>query len=128
MGNRELRALIAVVSASALCWGVAGAVHLGFVHHRGSGRTGSWSLPAGGGWYEFAVVVGFIVTVYSVPGLLRRGEWWPALSLSLGAAVGAVSVLALGQGPRYWVAALLMTLVGAAAPLVNRLWGRHHPM
>lgn len=42
--------------------------------------------------------------------------------------MGTVSVLTLGQGQRYWVAALVMTLVGAAAPVVNRLWGRHHPM
>ncbi|MFJ2224588.1 hypothetical protein ACIOFY_31675 [Streptomyces anulatus] len=66
--------------------------------------------------------------LYSAPGLLRRSEWWPALSLSAGAVVGVVSVLALGQGRRYWVAASVMALVGAAAPLANRLWGRHHPI
>ncbi|MGW1817192.1 hypothetical protein ACWCQM_26920 [Streptomyces sp. NPDC002125] len=74
------------------------------------------------------MTAGFIVTMYSVPGLLRRIEWWPAMSLSVGAAVGVVSVLALGQGRRYWVAASVMTLIGVAAPLVNRLWGRHHPL
>lgn len=51
-----------------------------------------------------------------------------ALSLSAGAVVGVVSVLALGQGRRYWVAASALALVGAAAPLANRLWGRHHPI
>ncbi|MGC5365315.1 hypothetical protein ACPXCE_27190 [Streptomyces sp. DT24] len=50
------------------------------------------------------------------------------MSLSLGAVVGAVSVLTLGQGQRYWLAALVMTLMGIAAPLVNRLWGCHHPI
>ncbi|WP_405666648.1 hypothetical protein OG379_32420 [Streptomyces sp. NBC_01166] len=128
MGNREWRALIGTVSAGALCWGVAGAVHMRFFYHSNGGRAGGWNLPEGGGWYEFAMTAGFIVTMYSVPGLLRRSEWWPALSLSIGAAVGAVSVLTLGQGRRYWVAASVMTLMGAAAPLVNRLWGRHHPI
>ncbi|MGW6286507.1 hypothetical protein [Streptomyces sp. NPDC055107] len=127
MGNRELRASIGVVGAGGLFWGVAGTVHLGFVQTNGGRRSG-WSLPDGGGWYEFAFVVGALLTLYSVPGLLRRSEWWPALSLSAGAVVGVVSVLALGQGPRYWVAASAMALVGAAAPLANRLWGRHHPI
>ncbi|MEU8668824.1 hypothetical protein OG333_14255 [Streptomyces anulatus] len=68
------------------------------------------------------------MTLYSAPGLLRRSEWWPALSLSAGAVVGVVPVLALGQGRRYWVAAPVMALVGAAAPLANRLWGRRHPI
>lgn len=73
------------VGASALCWGAAGAVHMRFVHHSNGGRRGGWNLPDGGGWYEFAMAGGFIVTMYSVTGLLRRREWWPALSLSLGA-------------------------------------------
>ncbi|MEU9058774.1 hypothetical protein AB0D13_07750 [Streptomyces sp. NPDC048430] len=68
------------------------------------------------------------MTMYSVPGLLRRSEWWPAMSLSVGAAVGAVAVLTSGQGRRYRVAASVMTLMGVAAPLVNRLRGRHHPI
>lgn len=127
MGNRELRASIGAVGAGGLCWGVAGAVHLGFVQ-TGVGRGSGWGLADGGGWYEFAVIVGALVTLYSAPGLLRRSDWWPALSLSAGAVVGVVSVLALGQGRRYWVAALVMALVGAAAPLANRLWGRHHPI
>lgn len=74
------------------------------------------------------MTAGFIVTMYSVPGLLRRREWWPAMSLCVGTAVGAVSVLTWGQGRRYWVAASVMMLMGVAAPLVNRLWGRHHPI
>ncbi|MFH8692338.1 hypothetical protein ACH4EC_36435 [Streptomyces anulatus] len=68
------------------------------------------------------------MTLYSTPGLLRRSEWWPALSLTAGAVVGVVSVLALGQGRRYWAAASALALVGAAAPLANRLWGRRHPI
>ncbi|MEU9593819.1 hypothetical protein AB0D84_29470 [Streptomyces sp. NPDC048193] len=84
--------------------------------------------PEGGGWYEFAMFSGCLVTMYSIPGLLRRTEWWPALSLTLGAVVGMISVLTLGQGQRYWVAAGVMTVVGVAAPLVNRLWGRNHPV
>lgn len=116
---------MAAAGASLLCWGAAGAVHLGFEHH-GSGRQGGWSLPEGGGWYEFALVAGVLVTLYSVPGLLRRAAWWPSLALSLGSAVGVVSVLALGQGTRHWVAASAMIAVGLAAPVVNRVWGRHH--
>ncbi|MEU6576605.1 hypothetical protein [Streptomyces sp. NPDC046805] len=121
------RALIGAAAASALCWGVAGAVHLGFVYH-GHGRHGGWTLPEGGGLYEAAMWVGAIVTLYSVPGLIRRKEWWVALSLSLGTALGAVSVLLLGQGPRYWVTAAAMVVVGIAAPVVSLAWGRHHPI
>jgi hypothetical protein len=103
-------------------------VHLRFVRHNNGRRADGWSLPEGGGWYELAFWVGGIVTMYSVPGLLRRTEWWPVLGLSLGTAVGVVSVLALGQGQRYWVAAVVMALVGIAWPVMNRLWGRHHPV
>jgi hypothetical protein len=107
-----------------LCWGVAGTVHLGLVHHSNGRRRDGWSLPEGGGLYEFAFMAGAIVTLYSVPGLLRRKEWWLALSLSLGTVVGAVSVLVLGQEPRYWVTAAVMVALGVAAPLVSLWWGR----
>ncbi|MCC8477155.1 hypothetical protein ACWDBC_00555 [Streptomyces parvus] len=127
MGNSVWRASLGVVGAGALCWGVAGAVHLGFVQTNGPRRSG-WGLADGGGWYEVALVVGALVTLYCTPGLLRRVEWWPALGLSAGAVAGVVSVLALGQGRRYWVAASVMTLVGVAVPLSNRFWGRHHPI
>ncbi|RSS51488.1 hypothetical protein [Streptomyces sp. WAC01280] len=128
MISQGWRAAIAAVGAVAFCWGVAGAVHLGFDCH-GNGRGATYcSLPEGGGPYELAMLVGFIVSVYSVPGILRRTAWWPSLSLSLGAGAGAVAVLALGQETRYWIAAALMGAVGSAAPLVNRLWGRHHPV
>ncbi|MEV0170346.1 hypothetical protein AB0I00_04330 [Streptomyces sp. NPDC050803] len=128
MISQGWRAAIGAAGAVALCWGVAGAVHLGF-ERRGNGRRAdSWSLPEGGGWYEFAVVAGAVVTLYSVPGLLRRKAWWPSLSLSLGAGVGVVSVLALGQGTRYWVAAAVMMAAGTAAPLANLRWGRRNPL
>ncbi|MFD3664191.1 hypothetical protein ACFWVF_26985 [Streptomyces sp. NPDC058659] len=48
------------------------------------------------------------------------------MSLSLGAGVGVVGVLTLGQEPRHWVAAAIMWAVGIAAPLVHHFWGRHH--
>ncbi|WP_217228674.1 hypothetical protein [Streptomyces anulatus] len=41
---------------------------------------------------------------------------------------GGLCWLALGHGRRYWVAASVMALVAAAAPLANRLWGRRHPI
>lgn len=101
-------------------------MHLGLVHHgNGRRRQGSWSLPEGGGFYEFAFTAGAVVTLYSVPGLLRHKEWWPTLSLSAGTAVGAVSVLVLGRDPRYWVTAAVMAVLGAAAPLARLWWGRH---
>ncbi|MFE5941318.1 hypothetical protein [Streptomyces sp. NPDC056480] len=122
------RAAIGSVGASAFCWGVAGGVHLGLESHgRARGGT-SWGLPEGGGWYEFAWFAGFIVTIYSAPGLLRRTAWWPSLSLSFGAGIGIITVLTLGQGTRYWVAAAVMAAVGVTSPVVNRLWGRHHPV
>lgn len=120
-----MRALIGAAGTGALCWGVAGAVHLGLVHHYSSRRGGgSWSLPEGGGFYEFAFMAGAVVTLYSVPGLFLRKEWWPALGLSLGTAVGAVSVLVMGREPRYWVTAAVMVAVGVAAPLASLWWGR----
>ena len=127
MISESQRAAVASVGAAALCWGVAGAVHLRFVHHS-NGRHAGWSLPEGGGWYEFAMLAGFLVTMYSVPGLLRRAAWWPSLSLSFGAGIGMITVLTLGQGTRYRVAAVVMAAVGIASPVVNRLWGRHHPI
>ncbi|GAA5029051.1 hypothetical protein GCM10023335_67580 [Streptomyces siamensis] len=116
--------MIGAAGASALCWGVAGTVHLGLVHHSNGRRRDGWSLPEGGRLYEFAFTAGAIVTLYSVPGLLRRKEWWPALSLSLGTVVGAVSVLVLGREPRYWVTAAVMVVLGGVAPLVSLWWGR----
>ncbi|CAG7616162.1 hypothetical protein SBRY_110150 [Actinacidiphila bryophytorum] len=68
-------------------------------------------------------MAGAVVTLYSVPGLLRHKEWRLTLSLTLGTVVGAVSVLVLGQEPRYWVAAAIMVAVGVAAPLASRWWG-----
>lgn len=127
VGHNGWRALIGAAGASALCWGVAGTVHLGLVHHNNGRRRGGWSLPDGGGFYEFAFVAGAIVTLYWVPGLLRRKEWWPALSLSLGTVVGAVSVLGLGQEPRHWVTAVVMVALGVTAPLVSLRWGRQRP-
>ncbi|WP_318210570.1 MULTISPECIES: hypothetical protein [unclassified Streptomyces] len=123
------RAAIGSVGASAICWGAAGAVHMVPEQHSRGTRGGvGWSLPEGGGWYEFAAFAGLIVTLYSVPGLLRRAAWWPSLSLSFGTGIGIVTVLALGQGTRYWVAAAIMAAVGIAPPVVNRRWGRHHPV
>ncbi|MEV4937036.1 hypothetical protein [Streptomyces zaomyceticus] len=127
MINESQRAAVASVGAAALCWGAAGAVHLGFVRS-GSGSRAGWSLPEGGGWYEFALLAGFLVTMYSAPGLLRRAAWWPSLSLSFGAGIGVITVLTLGQGTRYWVAAAIMAAVGVASPVVHRCWGRHHPI
>lgn len=66
--------------------------------------------------------------MYSIPGLLRQSQWWPALSLSLGAAVGVASVLTLGQSRRHLTTAAIMIAVGVAAPVANRCWGRHHPI
>jgi hypothetical protein len=125
--NIRWRVLIGSASACALAWGTAGAVHLGLVHH-GVGRRGGYDIAEGGGWYEIALSVGFIVTIYSIPGLLRQSQWWPALSLTLGAAVGVASVLTLGQSQRHWTTAAIMTAVGVAAPVANRCWGRHHPI
>ncbi|MFE7550930.1 hypothetical protein [Streptomyces gardneri] len=129
MISQGWRAAIGTVGAVGFCWGVAGAVHLGFEHQGGNGRGANYyGLPEGGGAYEFALLAGFIVSVYSVPGLLRRAAWWPSLSLSAGAGAGVVAVLTLGREPRHWVAAALLWAAGVAAPLVHRFWGRHHPV
>lgn len=129
MISQGWRAAIGAVGAVAFCWGVAGAVHLGFERTGGNGKGANYfGLPEGGGWYEFGLLAGLIVSIYSVPGLLRRAAWWPSMSLSLGAGVGVVAVLTLGQEPRHWVAAAALCAVGIAAPLVQHFWGRHHPV
>jgi len=125
--NIGWRVLIGSAGACALAWGTAGAVHLGLVHH-GVGRRGGYNIAEGGGWYEVALTVGFIVTIYSTPGLLRQSQWGPTLSLTLGAAVGVASVLTLGHSRRHWTTAAIMTAVGIAAPVANRCWGRHRPI
>ncbi|MEU7073689.1 hypothetical protein AB0B30_13015 [Streptomyces narbonensis] len=129
MISQGWRAGIGAAGAVAFCWGVAGAVHLGFEHQGSNGRGANYyGLPEDGWGYEIALLAGFIVSVYSAPGLLRRAEWWPSMSLSAGAGAGVVAVLSLGQEPRHWVAAALLWATGLAAPLVNRSWGRHHPL
>ncbi|MFI0444220.1 hypothetical protein [Actinomadura sp. 6N118] len=130
MSKHRWRVLVCMAAVSALCWGTAGAVHLGFEYS--GGPNGGYGLPEGGGWYELAFILGLIVSFYAYSGggfarPLFREKWWHSLSLTIGTAVGAVSVLELGQGQRYWVAAAIMAAIGAGGPLVNILVERHQP-
>lgn len=100
MSNKVWRVLSIAASTSATCWGVTGAVHLGFVYSGGP-RGGSYGLPDGGGWYTLAFMLGLPVAFYSYAGggfvePVFRKKWWYALTVTFGTTVGAVSILALG--------------------------------
>lgn len=106
-------------------------MHLGFVYSGGP-RGGSYGLPDGGGWHTLAFMLGLPVAFYSYAGggfvePVFRKKWWYALTVTFGTTVGAVSILALGQGLRYWIAAALMTAVGVAAPMANVLVKPQNP-
>ncbi|MFE0702235.1 hypothetical protein [Streptomyces sp. NPDC058872] len=117
MAHTAWRIVLGTAACGAFFWGVAGAVHLGLVKtHRG------WSTPEGGGWFDFAMVVGLLVGYFTVASLTDRiAPRYLALIPAVSAAFGSVCCLALGQQTRHWVAALTMAAVGVTLVPATRV-------
>ncbi|MFD5323909.1 hypothetical protein [Streptomyces sp. NPDC127092] len=109
-------AAVGAIAFSAFFWAVGGAVDLGLEQH----ARGRYGLPDGGQRYTYALFGGAVVALGSTLTLAGRRVpgWKTALLPAAGLAVGAASVLVLGQELRHWIAAGSMALAGVVVVLV----------
>ncbi|MCX2181095.1 hypothetical protein KV205_11210 [Streptomyces sp. SKN60] len=120
MTSTGWRVVLGALAWSAFFWGVAGAVDLGLARTRKG-----YTLPDGGGWYELALLAGFIVGYFAVGSLTDRiAPRHMALIPAVATGVGAASCLVFGQQTRHWLSALVLVAIGVALVATVRLRDR----